>query len=170
MPLANWSTTAFSKSFQLVERQMQSFYSWINENTMPPDKVFWLKLQIQKENTIQHASNVAKISHQFQVTLQNKLIRVRCLPVYMLLITQWYFHNSFYFRNNWNFLTFLEHKWFPLKEHGKKKKPQEILHREDHREIHINCVTKKKMAMNMVASITHIMCVCVCTRVFISCS
>lgn len=53
--------------------------------TMAPAKVFWLKLQIQKENMTQHASHVAKISYQFQVTLQNKLIRAQCLPVYMLL-------------------------------------------------------------------------------------
>lgn len=65
---------------------MQSIYSSSNENAVPPNKVLWLKLQMEKENSTQSASNVVKISSQFQGPLQNKLITAQCPPVYMLLL------------------------------------------------------------------------------------
>lgn len=75
-----WSLTLFSWGFCLLTfKQKAKGKSWISEKAMPPIKIFWLKLQIQKEILTQSTSNVVKISYQIQVVLWNKLEFSACL-------------------------------------------------------------------------------------------
>lgn len=48
--------------FFFTEGKGKAFESWINENAVPPNKVLWLQLQIQKDISTQSASNIVKIN------------------------------------------------------------------------------------------------------------